>query len=395
MKIGFIWHCVYPWDVRLEKIMKACAEQGHEIVLVCKGRHGLPRRETVGDFRIHRVWPGSRLPRAFAKALIYPLFFNPAWIYATWKVLREEKVDLIMVRDLPLALMAGLLGFLLRKPVMMDMAENYPAALMAYENPLYKPFLFANGWLPKKLERISLKTLDHVLVVTEEQGERLKEMGVEARRISLVGNTPERAFFARNGAGDRPGTNGRTDLLFVGKLDAHRGTELAIRALSQLTAEFPKLNLVLVGDGSEKDKLGELARTLNLADRVELPGWIDPRQVPDYIQKSSICLIPHLRSEHTDTTLPNKLFDYMAFSKPVVAADCRPLERVIEETGCGLTFKSGDAADLALALRRILRDPDKDQKGRNGKKAVEEKYNWGIDRRTLLETIYKVGGARA
>jgi len=68
---------------------------------------------------------------------------------------------------------------------------------------------------------------------------------------------------------------------------------------------------------------------------------------------------------------------------------------VIEEAGCGLTFKSGDAADLALALRRILRDPDKDQKGKNGKKAVEEKYNWGIDRKTLLDTVEKVGAARA
>jgi len=323
--------------------------------------------------------------------LTYPLFFNPVWVYATWKALREENVDLIVVRDLPLALLAGCLGAILRKPVIMDMAENYPAALVAYRNPLYKPFLIGNAWLPKQLERISLKSLDHVLVVTQEQGERLQRAGMQPSRISLVGNTPERDFFSGNGHHEKPSRPEKTDLLFVGKLDAHRGTELAIRALPELTAEFPKLNLVLVGDGSEKDKLRELARSLDVADRVELPGWADFKQVPDYIRRSSVCLIPHLRSEHTDTTLPNKLFDYMAFSKPVVAADCKPMERVIREAECGLTFKSGDVADLALAIRRILRDPDKDKKGKNGKRAVEEKYNWSVDKQKLLNVVATMG----
>lgn len=390
MKIGFIWHCVYPWDVRLEKMMKACAEQGHEVVLISKGKRGLPKRQTLGTLRVRRVWTASRLPNVLQKALIYPLFFNPVWPLATWKALGEENVDVIVVRDLPLALMAGLLGLALNKPVIMDMAENYPAALMAYENPLYKPFLFANAWLPKQLEKIALKTLAHVLVVTEEQAERLRQIGMDPTRISLVGNTPERTFFAPND-NNKENTNGRITLLFAGGLEPYRGTELAIRALPHLTAEFPKLNLILVGDGSVKGKLGELARSLHVADKVELPGWIDFQQIPDYIRRSSVCLIPHLRSEHTDTTLPNKLFDYMALSKPVVASDCRPIQRVIEETGCGVTFRSGDVGDLVLALRQILRDPNREQRGKNGRRAVEQKYNWEIDKNTLLAAIQRVG----
>jgi glycosyltransferase involved in cell wall biosynthesis len=391
MKIAFIWHCVYPWDVRLEKMMKACAEQGHEIVLVCKGKHDLPKRQTLGWLRAHRVWINSRLPRALQRALVYPLFFNPIWLLATWKVLREEAVDLIVVRDLPLALMAGLLGLTLHKPVIMDMAENYPAALMAYKNPLYKPFLFGHAWLPRQLEKISLKTLAHVLVVTEEQAERLRRMGIEPARISLVGNTPENAFYAHNGDSGKSTKNGKTDLLFVGKLDAHRGIDLAIRALAELTTEFPELSLVLIGDGSQKNKLGDLARSLHVADKVELPGWIDFQQIPDHIRRSSVCLIPHLRSEHTDTTLPNKLFDYMAFAKPVVASDCRPIERVIKETDCGITFKSGDAGDLVLALRHVLNDPARVKKGQNGKRAVEQKYNWDVDKNMLMAAIQHVG----
>lgn len=394
MKIGFLWHCVYPWDVRLEKIMKACADEGHEVVLISRGKRGLAREDRIGRFRVRRVLVSNLLPSFLEKLMVYPLFLNPVWIYQTWRILRNEKVDVIVVRDLPLSLLAGCLGKLLHKPVIMDMAENYPAALIAYRKAVYKPFLVARGWLPKTFEKISLKTIGHVFVVTAEQAERLQQIGVDSSQITLVGNTPETGFFAGNGHGQIHQRVG-TELLFVGKLDAHRGTELLVRAMSQLIAEFPGLRLTLVGDGSQREKLMEVARSLQVADRVEFPGWIDFAHIPEYIHRSSICLIPHLRSQHTDTTLPNKLFDYMAFAKPVLAADCKPIQRIIDETGCGMTFRSGDMHDLTTVLRRILCSPDREKMGKNGRTAVEAKYNWEVDKRNLLAAIKQVSTTHA
>jgi glycosyltransferase involved in cell wall biosynthesis len=400
MKIGFIWHSVYPWDVRLEKIIKACAERGHTVCLVCRGRSGLPRQEEMKGLKIHRVVATeSPLLRSAEKVLGYPFFFSPVWIRQTLRVMRQEKVDLLMVRDLPLALMAGCLGKMMEKPVILDMAENFPAALIAYENAFYKPFLVGNGWLPRQYEKISLKTLDHVLVVVEEQKERLQNLGVDPSRITIKRNIPELSFYRSNrdnGNHRSPETREKLDLLFVGKLDAHRGTHLLIQAMPELVSEFANLRLTLVGDGTEKSSLMELARSLGLGDAVDFPGWVEFSKVPAYIRRSSICLIPHLKSEHTETTLPNKLFDYMAFAKPVIAADCRPLKRVIDETNCGLTFRSGDVAGLQGALRKLLLDTQRESKGQNGKNAVEEKYNWDVDKNVLLELIQRLeSGPRA
>src|SRR5439155_14478133 len=118
-------------------------------------------------------------------------------------------------------------------------------------------------------------------------------------------------------------------------------------------------------------RLELLAKSLGLGSAVQFPGWVKFEQIWSYISRSTVCLIPHLRTEHTDTTLPNKLFDYMAMGKPVVSTDCAPLERVIKETECGLTFASGDVAGLQAALRTLLSDASQSFiKGQNGRKAV-------------------------
>jgi glycosyltransferase involved in cell wall biosynthesis len=393
MKIGFVWHNSYPWDVRLEKIMKACIEHGHKVCLLCLGKEPLPTFENLNGIKVQRVYP-PRIVRVrwSAKAAAFPLFFNPIWIACIAGFLRKETPDLLVVRDLPLASLVGLFGRMSRVPVILDMAENYPAALTAYQNALYNPFLFGNGWLPKQYEKISLKMVDHTLVVTDEQVRRLKALGVEASRITVVGNTPETCFFSSQKdppvhSDQRSNGNG-ANLLFVGKLDAHRGVELLIRAMPDLLQEFPGLTLTLVGDGTQRAQLERVAGSLGLSASIRLPGWVEFRNIWSYIDKSTVCLIPHLRSEHTDTTLPNKLFDYMALGKPVVASNCEPLERVIRETDCGVTFQSGNVADLQAALRRLLSSPEmRLAKGQNGKKAVQENYNWAVDRKSLLRVI--------
>jgi glycosyltransferase involved in cell wall biosynthesis len=403
MRIGFLWHCTYPWDVRLERMMRVCIAQGHSVSLLAKGKTGSPVDETKDGVRIRRVF-GTRSHGAslLGKILGYPLFFNPVWARQARRFFREQNVDLIIVRDLPLAMLAARTGEHLGKPVVLDMAENYPAALLAYRNPLYKPFLLGNAWLPRKYEQLSLRRLDHVLVVADEQRERLVLEGANPAKITLVGNTPEDFFYrsasangTSNGSSSGAGGKDLLELLFVGMLDPHRGIHLVIQAMPDLVAEFPNLRLTLAGNGTERERLIGLAESLGVAKNVEFPGWVEFRQVPEYIRRSAICLIPHLRSEHTETTLPNKLFDYMAFGKPVVASDCKPIRRVIEETGCGLTFRSGDVEDLKQALRKMLSDSHRAAMGKKGMRAVAEKYNWNVDERVFVNTIQKFSASAA
>lgn len=388
MKIGIIWHGIYPWDVRLEKFIKTFISYGDQVCLVTKGNNKLPSIE-VTNYTNYRVLKTPLGHNFTTKLINYPLFINPVWLNYPYKVLRNEMPDILIVRDLPLALVASFIGNKLRIPVIFDMAENYPAALVAYENPLYRPFLFNNAWLPKQYEKHCLRLVDHVFVVAEEQMDRLIRIGISSDKITIVRNTPEIDFFNKQHEADDNNEKEQIDLLYVGKIDVHRGINILVEAIPDIMSEFKNVRVNLVGTGTCKEKLEKLSNSLGLEKVIKFWGWLSLKEIPSFIKNSDICLIPHLKSEHTDTTIPNKIFDYMAFAKPVIVSDCRPLKRIIEENNCGLSFRSGDVADLIRALRELIRDPGRKEKGQNGKKAVISKYNWDVDSKAMFDVFYK------
>ena len=91
---------------------------------------------------------------------------------------------------------------------------------------------------------------------------------------------------------------------------------------------------------------------------------------------------------HTNTTVPNKLFDYMACGLPVVASDAIPLKRIITEENCAVAFRSGDSKDLTRAIWEVY--CSKVDYGENGKKAAMTKYNWQIEETRLLNVVLRM-----
>ena len=400
MRIGILWQVVYPWDIRMEKIIKVLVDDGHEVHLVCKGKEGLPAFEDEGGLKIHRI-RSTPIPglSAVSRLLSAPLPVNPYWYAKALGAFRRGRVERLIVRDLPLALLAGILGKRLHIPVFFDMAENYPAALVAYNKRIYKPFLMGNGWLPRQYEKLSLRYMEHVFVVAGEQVERLANAGLDRNRISIVMNTPDVEYYEDCVRQQRntPSEPGHLNLLYIGKVDAHRGVALLVKAMPRIGERRPAAILHIVGDGLEKKALEKLATELGVADRIIFHGWVNFDKVPGFISRSTVCFIPHLRSEHTETTVPNKIFDYMAFAKPVVVSDCAPLARIVSETQCGRVFRSGDAEDLAKEVLILLEDPNREAIGANGSKAVVERFHWSRDAAVFLARLKsgRQGAARS
>jgi glycosyltransferase involved in cell wall biosynthesis len=97
-------------------------------------------------------------------------------------------------------------------------------------------------------------------------------------------------------------------------------------------------------------------------------------------------LIPHIQSQHTNATVPHKLFQYMYAGIPIIASDCTPIKRIIEETNTGIIFRNMDSRDFAEAFKRIHEKKDiKPGIRERGKEWVEKKYNWVYDSETLVK----------
>lgn len=380
-----IWDSDYPWDVRVEKVGTALRSVGFDVHLVARNSKKQKTEEDVGPFHVHRL---ARLPVA-NKISGFPAFFNPRWIVRIAGLVNRLRPNILLVRDLPLAPTAILVGSRFGIPVVLDNAENYPAMmrdLLRAPHALPHNVVVRNPAIAARVERWVLNRVAHVWVVVEEALERLRSLGVPAERITVVSNTP--SLRARDELLEAQ-TVDRADvqrLVYLGLLERPRGLETAIRAIGRARDLGAQWQLTIIGEGRDSDSLRKLVRRLGVEERVDFLGWMENRAALSYLLHCDAGLIPHHAVETWNTTVPNKLFDYMICGLPVVSSDTRPLKRILRETGAGVTFRDRDPVDLV----RVLSDLDPGRRrnlGLAGRKAIVERYNWERDGAVAVRTI--------
>jgi glycosyltransferase involved in cell wall biosynthesis len=396
MTICKVWDADYPWDVRVEKVARSLGRE-HEVHLVCRNGKRLPTYELREGLHIHRLPAASWLPSRLHGAVGFPAFFNPVWIHAIWRVVRRHRAGAIVVRDLPLALTAVLVGRALRVPVVLDMAENYPAMIQDVWNAGRARLgdrVVRNPRLIAIVERLAARLMDHILVVVDESRDRLAAMGVPASKMSVVMNTPslERDQNVEPSRDERPDPRRADELLiaYLGLLEAPRGLGTAIQAMRQVRRRLPLTRLVVIGTGRDERHFREQVQQAGLTDCVEFRGWLDYPQALSVLQGCDVGLVPHHATASWQTTIPNKLFDYMSLGKPVIVSSARPTERIVIDEQCGLVFAERDPVALAEAML-VMSDPAvRAACGRRGREAIVRRYNWEADERRLLGAIRMV-----
>lgn len=393
MKILQIWKNDYPWDVRVEKISRTLLEDDYDVHLICSNIRKKRTREDLKGLKIHRL-PNVR--NDFLNRICsLPLFFNPLWLYNILNVIRNEKINIILARDLPLAPISILAGKIYKIPVIFDMTENYPAMWREMvRNGEVKSLnrILKNPKVAEIMENYILRKADHIIVVVEESKERVLRKGISENKVSIVSNTPDLKVLGKNGRDVAGFPTNTIRMLYVGAVDtAGRGLDTVIRSIPILVNEINDLSLTIVGDGVYLNKLKKMVKNLSIDRYVNFTGWVEYELIHTYIQDSDICIVPHYVTEHVNTTIPNKLFEYMTYGKPVLVTDAAPMKRIVEENNCGRVFRSGDVRSFAEEVME-LKDPNvRLQIGKNGYSAVSAKYNWDEDSRNLREIFNKIG----
>lgn len=399
MVICKIWDADYPWDVRVEKVCHSL-QQRHQVHLICGNTSRRPTYEEQTGIYIHRLPYLPKYLGKLNKVVGFPVFFNPLWLFTIWRVVRRSRAEMILVRDLPLVLAALMVGRWFGIPIVLDNAENYPAMLR--DRLKYTPIgplgrLIRHPAGARLVERLSIRLVDHMIVVVEESRDRLIQAGAQSYRLTVVRNTPRLGQWEPRDdsqalARRRPGIN----LVYLGNVDGWRGIDVAIRAVRYLKDAGRLARLSVIGGGPMIQCLRELAFQLGVTDRVTFMGHLPLNikntfsQIQSIMHQSHIGLIPHYATDAWNSTIPNKLFDYMLLGLPVVVSDAKPTARIVRAEGCGEVFRDRDVVDLARCVM-ALKDPQvRRRKGIKGQAAIHKYYNWNYDSRVLIETIEAV-----
>ena len=140
-------------------------------------------------------------------------------------------------------------------------------------------------------------------------------------------------------------------IVSVGRMDANKNHEMMIRAFAKLAAKYPEYTLTIYGDGELRSHLEMLIDSMELSDKVFLPGVI--LNVADEIEKASLFLLTSYSEG-----VSNALIEAMALGLPVIATDVPSggTVELIEHGKNGWIIPVGDEAALEKAMDKLLSD---------------------------------------
>lgn len=379
----------FPPDIRVEKEAVTLGKAGHEVFVLSQGRKSYPEKENKGYYSVVRFDDAkykllNQLTRDFKKFT----FFDPVWKKGIDSFVFKYHINVLHVHDLPLVKTAYRVAQKYKIPIVADYHENFPAHIQAtakseikWKEKFYRSY---KRWTRYE-EDISEK-VDRIIVVADEYKQHLvSEHGIFPEKITIVQNTIdlERVHSNNN---NYQSTNSDFLISYIGSFGPHRGLDIVIKAMPQILSYIPNAKFVIIGHGKNKNELERMIKELNLKDSVKFYDWMKYSNLIKEFKKASIGVIPHHASEHTDNTIPNKVFEYMYFKVPVIVSDRPPLQRIIKETKCGKIFKTGDSADFVKKVLEIHQNPS--NYGEMGNRSVIEKYNWQVDGNQLVN-LYK------
>lgn len=379
-KVLYIWQGGFPWDVRAEKICLELIGRGCEVTLMARWVPDQAPEEVYREIRIVRI--GHGLPGLLA----LPVPFNPLWRRMIRKVVDAWRPDLVIAREILLAEPAAAVCRRRGVPMVIDMAEHYPATMRSwdkYRQGLIVRFLVFHARVPDRIERRAVLRADGIITVCDEQNTRLHhQFGYPRDRMAVVHNTLELGTFD----GVRKGSSVPPEVFaHHGYITSQRGLDNLVRGFALAAREEPEIQLVLAGSGDISEP-ARIARDLGVSDRVHLTGPYRHADLIGLYSKADVGVLAYPMDDSWFHTIPNKLFDYLACGKPVIVSPVGPFRRVVEDAQAGLVLAGNSPDEIAEGILRMRRlDPEPMAQG--GLEAARMRYHWAHDVRVMVEFL--------
>ena len=375
----------FSGDTRVRKEINTLAGMGHKIILAAVTPSKISTVDSDKNCIVYRKPMPGLIRKSSVGALKFPFYFQ-FWRRYVSEILDSNEIDLVHIHDLPLAQIGIELKSTKNIRVIIDLHENWPDLLKIAEHtksPAGRLLSSDRQW--RNYEKSSLMHADGIITVVREMKDRIINIGIAEHKVYIVENTP---VISQRSPIKEFKSSGVLNMVYLGGLTYHRGLQYVLEGLS-LIREKTKINLRIIGDGSYSDHLRQLTRKLDLGNIVSFTGQLNKNMADEMIKQADIGLIPHLKSEQSNNSSPNKLYDYMYAGLAVVASDCKSIKRIIDETRCGLTYVFDSATDFAGRINYLNANRDKlKEYSANGRAAVEKEYNWDTSSANLNE-LYK------
>lgn len=353
-----------PFDTRIfYKEARTLSRAGYSVALIVQHE----RDEVIEGINIISLpKPQNRFERIFC---------------LTWKAFHialRLRANIYHFHDPELLLVGLLLKIFTRAKVIYDVHEDVPQQILT------------KHWIPARfrrpvamifnlLEKRISGWLDAVVTATEGIAEKFGKLDPV-----VVHNYPDLQMLPNSSV---PKEGNQKVLIYVGGISRLRGALEMVRALEYLS-HIEDLRLDLIGRFEPPDLEKEI-RILPCYQRVRVLGWLPWAKAWQLAQGATAGLVMFHPIPNHEKSLPNKLFEYMAVGLPVIASNFPLWKEIVEGNECGICVDPLNPEAIAQAIEYLITHPKEAQRmGQNGRRTVEEKYNWNKESEKLLK-LYK------
>jgi glycosyltransferase involved in cell wall biosynthesis len=363
-----------PFDRRVWLEATTLTKHGYKVSVISPRDRGEATYTVLQGVALYRYW----VPGNARGVLGYAFEFVYCWLATallSLVVAVREGFDIIQACNPPdtyfaLAALYKLAG----KKFVFDhhdlSPEMYLAKFPDSRGAFYRALLF--------LERMTFRTADLVLATNESHKEiALLRGGVPQERIHIVRSGPDFARLRQLPAEPALKEGRKYLVAYLGEMCPQDGVDYLLRAVKVLRDELGMADVlvVLIGGGPALPALRAYADSLGLDGTVKFTGRVSDHDLCRYLSTADLCVDPDPKSEWADRSTMNKILEYMALGKPIVAFDLKEHRRSAGQAA--VYARPNEESDLALQIKRVLLDePLRARMGRIGRQRVMEQLSW-------------------
>jgi glycosyltransferase involved in cell wall biosynthesis len=366
MKILMLIDQKYPTEhVFLEEVYsKIFKEKGHQIVWVMKAKDTFQKKIKIGYWNENKVYI---LPTNNNILLDYFFLIKDLMELKKMLTLKKEKFDLIYVRNDPfMGIFARFFSKKSKIPFVFQLSHLKSEETIYFaKNGLYGTRMknFILGKISQKLTNFSLKKANLVFPISEMMKTYLIRKGLKQNKmLSLpLGANPKIKVNKHEVEKIKQEYNlkdGNT-LVYLGTLIKTRDPVFLFKIIKQLKPDFPKIKLLVVGEGKTKHDLldyKDYVKKNNLQENIFFIGKVPRWQVPNYLAAADIGLSQFPPVPILKMNSPIKLMEYMNLGLPVVANNYNPEQKlIVTESGGGFCVDY-QVEDFCKVIKELVRN---------------------------------------
>ena len=168
---------------------------------------------------------------------------------------------------------------------------------------------------------------------------------------------------------------------YFGRLSIEKGILNLIEAIKNIRNG----KLIIAGDGPEKDKIIEFIKENKLEDRVRLVGYLNQKEIRNYIRNSRFVVVPSIWYENC----PYSILETMEIGKPIIGSQIGGIPELIENERNGFLYKYNDINELSEKMKILFTNTKivKNQ-SKMSRMIYEEKYSENIYYNEIINIYY-------